>query len=365
MSVRRAVAVSAAIHVLVIVAIATQRLEIPRAPLTPEAPEPPVPNAPPTPTSTEPIEIILLEPDAPVPAHPLEQPPALTKPVAPHDGSRIETERGRTRGTANQVPGTFSADQPPAPGPGAGTDLMKMRGPELALSERAVDDFLARSKPREQAPRSGRLRREGGKLIARDSQVPATVHEDGTVTFDDKSAFALGRGDEKGAPDPGVDEAYGPGEGADRNTSAAGATGVGGQVDVTAYAMRKFGGGDPYASRKRKLLADTFDERAELGKRHAIKQLGRSAELMRQNVARVWHSALSPAARREALFSLWDECAEGEGEQGDAGKQARAVVIGWIRGHVARGTADEFTPAEITAFNARRASKQPFAPYET
>ena len=38
-------------------------------------------------------------------------------------------------------------------------------------------------------------------------------------------------------------------------------------------------------------------------------------------------------------------------------------VIGWIAVHIPKGNADAFTDAELKAFNARRSSKQPFAPY--
>jgi hypothetical protein len=57
------------------------------------------------------------------------------------------------------------------------------------------------------------------------------------------------------------------------------------------------------------------------------------------------------------LFELWDECAEGDGEIGQAGERARATVIGWIRAkHVAYSTDD------VAAINHRRASRQEFAP---
>jgi len=137
---------------------------------------------------------------------------------------------------------------------------------------------------------------------------------------------------------------------------------AGGAMDLTAYLMRKFHVGDPYASRKRKLLDDTIDERAQQGGAYRAEQLSRSAELMRANLDQL--RAATPTELREALFELWDECAEGEGPTGEAGTRARAMVIGWIRARLPAGSAGAYTPAEIAALDARRSSTQHFAPYE-
>jgi len=136
-----------------------------------------------------------------------------------------------------------------------------------------------------------------------------------------------------------------------------------GKMDITSYLMRKTGVGDAYSSRKLKLLDDTRAERIQLGDAHRAEQLARSAELMRRNLDALARAALAPAARRAALFALWDECSEGEDTAGRAGERARAMVIGWIRKHLPEGGPDAFAPDEITRLDAGRTSHQHFAPY--
>jgi hypothetical protein len=131
----------------------------------------------------------------------------------------------------------------------------------------------------------------------------------------------------------------------------------GGATDITAYLHRKFVG-DPYASRKLKLLDDTRDERVAMGTAYRAEQAARSAELMQKNLERLWVKEPHAVARRAALFELWDECGEDE-----AGLRARAIVIGWIRAKLPKGSASAYTDEEIDALQAQRTSSTPFAPY--
>src|SRR5205085_8210368 len=101
-----------------------------------------------------------------------------------------------------------------------------------------------------------------------------------------------------------------------------------------------------------------IEERAERGGVFRGEQLARSAEIMRKNLARLWAATADPAARRDALFTLWDECAEGEGSLGPAGQRARAEVIGWIRAYLPRGSAGGYSDAEVARLSARRSSQQ-------
>jgi hypothetical protein len=136
----------------------------------------------------------------------------------------------------------------------------------------------------------------------------------------------------------------------------------GGNADISAYLQRKFVG-DPYASRKLKLLDDTRDERVARGGAFRSQQLVRSAELMRRTLEQLWAYELDPAKRRAALFELWDDCDEGDGERGQAGQRARAMILGWIGARLPRGSAGAFTDDEISRLESRRSSKQAFAPY--
>jgi hypothetical protein len=137
---------------------------------------------------------------------------------------------------------------------------------------------------------------------------------------------------------------------------------LGGRLDITSYLQHKFVG-DPFASRKLKMLDATRDERVASGTAHRAAQLARSAELMARNLEALGRATADPAVRREALFELWDECGEGEGPAGAAGERARAMVIGWIRAHLPSGEAGAFSADDIARLDARRSSKQHFVPY--
>ena len=136
-----------------------------------------------------------------------------------------------------------------------------------------------------------------------------------------------------------------------------------GKADFTAYLMRKLAHADPYASRKLKLLDDTRDERVDMGGAYRAKHLEESREIMRKNLLWLWQETKDPAARRQTLFEMWDECAEGEGPMGEAGERARVVVIDWIREHLPAGSPDAYSADEVARLCAKRSSKQPFAPY--
>jgi len=127
--------------------------------------------------------------------------------------------------------------------------------------------------------------------------------------------------------------------------------------------MRRHGQ-DPYASRKLAYLDSTRDHRVQIGQRHRQQQLEQAAVIMKANLDRVW-SLPTPAARREALFELWDECAEtGSDELVTAGREARKLVIGVLRARIPAGTADAYSPGELAALNRKKQSKATFAPYD-
>ena len=76
-------------------------------------------------------------------------------------------------------------------------------------------------------------------------------------------------------------------------------------------------------------------------------------------------SLTTPAARRDALFELWDECAETGPEQlVTAGREARKLVVGVIRARLPAGSADAYSSDELVALNKTKQSKATFAPYE-
>jgi hypothetical protein len=137
-----------------------------------------------------------------------------------------------------------------------------------------------------------------------------------------------------------------------------------GGFDVTDWLMRGHAG-DPYASKKLSFLDATRDERARIGGKHRTEQLARSTELMKRTLDTLWAAHQDLAARKQALFELWDDCAEtGDPDLVEAGRAARRLVIGFIRAHLPAGGPDAYTPAELAALARVRQSKATFEPYE-
>ncbi len=383
---RGVIAISIAAHGAVLAGFATRRVRVALAPyvLTPARPQGPEPEP-------APLEIELIAP----PTGPARS-AASARASAP-------TSTGPNVRAATALPARLQDDTPIAspdlePTPGR-TWSLSMRRHDLGLPSATADAIggppraaLATSAEVEQA----RIAHHGRELAVPDLQVPATLGDDGSVAFHDKRALdthwrihvpsAKDIGDKLATwyADPyaqtyarptcemsqleqavaGGWDPTGTGEGTapitfnERGYSTWGQPDIpviGGTLDATAWAMRA-AGMDPYASRKRELLAATFDARAELHAQFAGQQADRATELMQRNVAAVWASELTAEAKRRALFELWDECSEGDDRAGRAGAQARAVVIGFIHSHAA------FTADEVAAYDARRTSTEHFAP---
>jgi hypothetical protein len=137
-----------------------------------------------------------------------------------------------------------------------------------------------------------------------------------------------------------------------------------GGFDVSDWLMRNHGQ-DPYAHRKLAFLDATRDERAEIGRRHRDAELARSPELVQKSLQALWAATHDLRARKQALFELWDDCAEaGDAAVVAAGDAARRLVIGFIRAHLPAGSADAFTAQEIAALARTQQSKAVFRPYE-
>jgi hypothetical protein len=136
--------------------------------------------------------------------------------------------------------------------------------------------------------------------------------------------------------------------------------GLGAKFDVTDAVMRSQGM-DPYAREKLKFLDRTRDQRVAIGKEYRKEVLSKSAEIMRRNLDRMWVIMKTTAARKQALFDLWDEVAEtGDPELVAGGVEARALLLRFAQ--VKLAGADAFTPEEVARFNQKRTSKAVFAP---
>jgi len=338
-----------------------------------------------------PPEQIAMAPEAPRPDTDGDTPPEAIAAIDPsRTAPAIETGAGST--------GSTGSGAEPSTGTTAGkkNPLMDMRkGAPMRLT---VGVPTGRWDGRETAPDSygpdidsGRLHDDGGGTYrSNEGPFTAKVAKDGSVKLKDKKNFSiklgfpspkqLGRmiGDwyqdpnkpvgglppEKIVKEPVLNNGEHSGH-VDRKPDHGDApiAILTGGFDITDAFMRNKGI-DPYASRKLEYLDSTRDQRVQIGNRHRQKQLAQAAVIMKTNLDRVW-SLPTPVARREALFELWDECAEtGSEELVAAGREARTLVIGVIRGRLPAGSADAFTATEIAAFNRTKQSKATFAPYD-
>jgi hypothetical protein len=371
-----------------------------RPPLTAAIPIPPRPDA-------VPIEVAFLVEESTMPsigtADPRTAGTAAPRVTTANTAAPSGTEPTRgiepTRGTE----------------PGKGTGFMRMRGPDLGLgSETAERIAISRTAPSDEQRKSGKLQSQpGGRAIVHDRVTTMSVEQDGSIDFEDKKDIDLrfklpipkvweieemrkdlGHQLTEWFKDPEAGKRYGRWQDLPRHlqgvegtcdsyadimcedplapkieqrvrerTRPRGGGGLfgtilGGPMDITSWLHRKFIG-DPYASRKLKLLDETFDERVEMGVAHRAQQQLRSGEYMQRNLERLWATERNPLARKAALFEMWDEC-----EEDEAGLRARSIVIGWIRKYLPAGSPDAYTADEITTLQAHCTSSRPFAPYE-
>jgi hypothetical protein len=407
------IAISAAAHVALFAGLST--IALPDVRVT-------VPTAVPTVREPEPIEVIVLPEPAAATALAMTEPSAPPRtPIARETASPAARAAASTQIAASAsasteiaISATTEVGPPTDAGSGTASGLMHMRARGTGLG--ITDEIAARIPGRPYvAPReptiSGKLENTpGGGAVVHDTVTTMTVERDGHVTFADKPDIDLhfhlpiptldpeeirknlGRDLDTWFKDPyaatkfgsmsevsrvwtavpGACNSYGDlwcddelapqGEKDAREQERTGGSIFGGNMDISAYLQRKLVG-DPYGSRKLKLLDDTRDERVARGTVFRNQQLVRSAELMQRTLGQLWAREADPAKRRAALFELWDDCDEGPGDRGHAGQRARAMILGWIGARLPRGSAGAFTDEEIRRLDAGRSSKQPFAPY--
>jgi hypothetical protein len=121
----------------------------------------------------------------------------------------------------------------------------------------------------------------------------------------------------------------------------------------------RFGDG-AHTSELRAFLERTRPLRDLLHERYRRVALARADALLKAELTRITISLDSGNDRgaHSRLFTLWDECAEDE-----VGAVARKRIEAFVREHCSPGSEHTFSTAELTAFNARRVSRQRFDPF--
>ncbi len=369
------IAVSAAVHVVVLAWLGTSEAEEPRSSDLPPAEIEIVEIVAPK-IETPPTEVALL--DEPLPTAPEASAPA-----------HIET-RASSRATIETVaPGAGSGSNQPEPTT-AHNSIMTMRRPEVNIQLPGHYDDLDNA-PKGTVPvttpdpTTGELVPAGnGRLKSNQGEFVMNVERDGTAHIKDEKNFHMGmRVPSKKDIGHGIEDWQKDLEGAAKHqdvglgtqhtmggddkpseSNVVGVPLVGGGFDVTDSLMRGHGQ-DPYAAKKLHILDATRDERVAIGNKRRHEQLAHVNELMQKNLDQLWASVADPAGRKQALFELWDEAAEtGAADLVDAGAAARKLVVGFIRSKLPAGSTTAYTAAELTAFNSKKQSKAKFAPYE-
>lgn len=337
-------AISAAAHVVVAVVVDFDPPEKPPevAVTTVEIVEVPVPPPPP---AAVPVDVQRFE--EPRPTEPVKRPKAR---VATSRTTTAAVATTTTTGTGSTGTTGTTGTEPATTGPRPSYLDMRAGSSRVDLTLPAFRDDLDRAPagtaPQEGVASSGQLDSAAGGRKKSDQNVfVAKVERDGTVKMTDKANLS-------------VERSWNP------------AKLLSGRFDVTDYLMRKTKN-DPYASRKLKFLDETRDERVELGKQWRKEQLQQTAMIMKRNLAYAWNASADTAARKRALFELWDEIAEPKATADEAdevfveaSRAARKAVVGFIRAHLPAGSADAYSEAELVALNAKKQSAATFAPYE-
>lgn len=383
-----------------------------------------VPRVTPPSVSTPPeLEVELLD-DAPLTAvpplaPPAVPPPAVALPRTPHVATPLTPSPLADAAIASAPAVHADATEPPAaPATGApavdlpagtaappapATSLLAMRHgepPGVAMPAGLAGELA----PVQRDPKvdAGRLDHDGAGDTVDQGVFDAKIAPDGTVKLTDKHSASVAIAGKQllddyrksdntlGGPrgDPSLAGSYQPAPGTainlgasssinavpgtasmshnlDKNGTTIVAPLLSGTFDASDALMRNHGM-DPYFSRKLQFLDATRDRRAQLGNHNRNDQLAHAARLMQRNLDALWTDPrLDLAAKKRALFELWDECAEdGDTLLVNGAGSARQRVIGFIRSHVPAGSAGAYTRSELAELARQQQSKAVFQPYD-
>jgi hypothetical protein len=138
---------------------------------------------------------------------------------------------------------------------------------------------------------------------------------------------------------------------------------VSGSFDLTDLVMR-LRGEEPYAALKRAFLRETDALREEMARLDRPRTIDSALAALPGALEALWRGPGSAAERRRLIFALWDDCAEdGNSVVARGGREARAVILDFIRRSLPAGSADAYGADELAALNRERTSTDEFHPY--
>lgn len=320
----------------------------PRAPLPLPLPVPEEPTeetTPPaamirTPHRERPSTVALVEP-TPGPA--TEPGPATAPGPTTTPSPATVTEPGRSSGppvlSAEQrrmlAPGAVARSwyvpEGPGPsrtGPPASATLSGTERPTEAQLEAEHSGFLrARAMARSWVTRTRAVPRRqlDGTYVYDGHAFRAVIHPDGRVDFDQHSAVDLQR---------------------EFDLSS-------GRFDIDALFQ------DVYRYERQRFMDDTEELRGRLEAEHRAQANADALRRLPGRLELLWtRGSRSPAARRRAIFDLWDQAADD-----DVGRRARQIIERFVRERLPAGSEDAYDAAELRRLNGDRESPTAFAPY--
>jgi hypothetical protein len=287
---------------------------------TPPSPSTPDPSATEGPTSVSPptpsvVEVPQVTPTGPVDERERERLRALLDPSAVARGGFDfgpgPSQRGAPAGLASLRDGTGPSEQEIERNLGSG-----LRAEAMTKTHTAREPFVLQ-------------RRADGTQVWNGPRLTGIINPDGTVRFEHR---------------PNV------------QTNGFSTSGT---FDLT-EAVIGASGQNPLAAEEEYFMRQTEELRARLEAEHRRREMAEGLQRLRGRLERIWSTtSRSPSARRARIFSLWDEADESD----ENGREARAIIIRWIRERLPEGSEDAYTQEEIRRLNASRESHEEFAPY--
>lgn len=302
----------------------------PHAPRVPTVTTPRPVEPPPTPAQAEPSPPEVVATPAPTPVEASAPSPAPSPVVSVPGGLRIDPRAVALAvqpGPSNGPPRT--AD----PGTVEPSAAERERALEAAVSRDLAGAANARPWVSRRGPPELRRRSDGSYAYA-GTGFSARIAADGSISFSDRSTAGF--------------DGFG-------NSERQGLTA---HFDLNDVMFRRRGN-DPYQAERSWFMRETEELRNRLADASRGEQAATATRTVRGRLLRIWQDeSRTPEQRRQAIFRIWDDCAEDE-----TGEAIRHAVVGWIREQLPRGTDGAYTEVELARLNAGRDSASPFRPY--